>query len=948
MSDPSPPVAAVPVVIGVAAAGASPPVAAAVVAQPNQVGFGSFLRNAFRSPGSRKSAVAVAADRREKEKVVIAGGVGMNKETEADRVKRMQALRKEMEQIAARRLNDHQDEEEDENHYRAYNSDLGEDEQDFALIRRREKERNERNHGNGKKPVASGVQGDFWRCSQCTVANENILVQCLVCNAARPSPAQGGPKVVSFICEVCTYVNADGSAIQCEMCGTKRTVPPGGSGGSGAGNAADGESKEDHGANGGAFVMGEGAPPPLKRQLLIREHLAFLAGVEEAFGTIHIAPILLQGIERLVRKPFDALMTQYGPAASPLHHPPGAAASVITPDILATLLKALVYRSCLAAMRVQSTMDLILGCCILEEEELRLLTCNLCGENGGEVALHYSDTCGPGIRHTICLPCTHTYVARLVESKQCAKILCPFMMKANESESGGVPGGPNGGGGGGGLIRCDKEVDVKWVRRCLSVRDFQNYLDECFQIMIAGPGAAGSSAPGALGLQPSAGASSYLHCPNAACKSIMEVMRPHGLVVPILIKEVDEAGKVLSPAAWLHYSEFRVRCHSCHTNFCSDCKTIPYHTGRNCQEHQGYLVAKHCRFCAESMTPENSDASNQIRAYDNICTSDTCLERREFACTEMLACGHPCPGIKGESEHMSCLLEECAALDPSLKVCSADLCSICWVEELGLAPVVKLTSCGHIFHRHCVVDKMAKKWPGVRITFGFMDCSVCKIPMDHTCPSIRQVKAPIDHLFGQIKTKALARLTIEKMEQDPKLIEPTSRYYGQPLKYAIDCFAYYNCFKCKEFYFGGRRDCEQNAAAENRPEEEFVCYGCADLKSVQCKNAEHSEYLVWKCRFCCNLASWFCFGTTHYCEPCHKDNPMEKVRRARSGFKQCAGYQMCPTKSVHAPNGSEAECEHCLGCGACQEELTKLQAAKEKDKLVEEKSKEMAHASVQL
>lgn len=82
---------------------------------------------------------------------------------------------------------------------------------------------------------------------------------------------------------------------------------------------------------------------------------------------------------------------------------------------------------------------------------------------------------------------------------------------------------------------------------------------------------------------------------------------------------------------------------------------------------------------------------------------------------------------------------------------------------------------------------------------------------------------------------------------------------------------------------------------------------------------------------------------SHYCEPCHSDNPMEKVRRKREGFKQCAGsvtradtcesavlsppgahcclcsiscvclcfsYQMCPTKKEkHAPNGAEAECE---------------------------------------
>lgn len=96
----------------------------------------------------------------------------------------------------------------------------------------------------------------------------------------------------------------------------------------------------------------------------------------------------------------------------------------------------------------------------------------------------------------------------------------------------------------------------------------------------------------------------------------------------------------------------------------------------------------------------------------------------------------------------------------------------------------------------------------------------------------------------------------------------------------------------------------------------------------------------------CSLASLVVVSSSrvsHYCEPCHSDNPMEKVRRKREGFKQCPGsvrtergrngarerdgrrgahllvcsvcllcvsYQMCPTKKdKHAPNGAEAECE---------------------------------------
>ena len=437
---------------------------------------------------------------------------------------------------------------------------------------------------------SEGLQGEFWRCASCTVANENILSQCMVCNSARPSEADGGPAASSYTCGVCTFVSSD--PVACEMCATKR---PAGSAkntpqkGGKAGSGGDGESKESEEAR--HFVMGQDPPPPLKRQPLVREHLAFLAGIEEAFGTIHVSPSLIQGIERLVRKPFEALLAQYAPPSSHPLSPAAANALVITPEILNTLLKALSYRGCQRALAVHSKLDLILSCCVAEEDELRELTCNKCGQPGSEIALHYSEQCGTGVRHTFCLRCTHEYVTGLVETKNCAKVLCPFVSAAPASSTAQPQlshGGPvidapsmdslmlhdDSGSSSVQLVRCDKEVDVKWIRRCLSLREFQAYLDECFAIMIAGGAAGGGAAGAGAGGKPSEG-SSYMHCPNASCRSIMEVLRPHGLVVPVLIKEVDEQGKTLTPEAWLHFSEFRVRCHSCQTNFCSACRTMP-------------------------------------------------------------------------------------------------------------------------------------------------------------------------------------------------------------------------------------------------------------------------------------------------------------------------------------------------------------------------------------
>ena len=32
-----------------------------------------------------------------------------------------------------------------------------------------------------------------------------------------------------------------------------------------------------------------------------------------------------------------------------------------------------------------------------------------------------------------------------------------------------------------------------------------------------------------------------------------------------------------------------------------------------------------------------------------------------------------------------------------------------------------------------------------------------------------------------------------------------------------------------------------------------------------------SDFLEYKCRYCCSVAVFFCFGTTHFCNQCHDD-----------------------------------------------------------------------------
>ena len=125
--------------------------------------------------------------------------------------------------------------------------------------------------------------------------------------------------------------------------------------------------------------------------------------------------------------------------------------------------------------------------------------------------------------------------------------------------------------------------------------------------------------------------------------------------------------------------------------------------------------------------------------------------------------------------------------------------------------------------------------------------------------------------------------------------------------------AYYMCFKCKQPYFGGMKDCEQNQMQEQdfKPEE-LCCSKCSNVGGIAgitvCKDKKHgSNHIDFKCKFCCSIALWFCHGNTHYCDGCHR-------QAGRNKTAKCLGKGKCELQQEHPPNGTE----YALGCGLCR------------------------------
>ena len=59
-----------------------------------------------------------------------------------------------------------------------------------------------------------------------------------------------------------------------------------------------------------------------------------------------------------------------------------------------------------------------------------------------------------------------------------------------------------------------------------------------------------------------------------------------------------------------------------------------------------------------------------------------------------------------------------------------DYCNICWSESLIQSPILQL-KCSHFFHKTCIEKSIKTGWNGARITFGFLECPLCKKLIEH-------------------------------------------------------------------------------------------------------------------------------------------------------------------------------------------------------------------------
>uniref|UniRef100_A0A8D8RF51 RCR-type E3 ubiquitin transferase n=1 Tax=Cacopsylla melanoneura TaxID=428564 RepID=A0A8D8RF51_9HEMI len=315
-----------------------------------------------------------------------------------------------------------------------------------------------------------------------------------------------------------------------------------------------------------------------------------------------------------------------------------------------------------------------------------------------------------------------------------------------------------------------------------------------------------------------------------------------------------------------------------------------------------------CRFCGLTGT-------SGLLAIGNVCADSDCQEHYKNACTRVHPCSHPCHGIKDEDPCLPCLYH-CDQGGQSgdwgrgrpLKQDADDMCMICFTEALACAPAIQL-ECGHVFHYHCTRSVLIQKWAGPRISFSFQQCPICKYLIQHK--ALSDVLKPVRALLEDVKRKAVMRLEYEGLD----------KVGGDLAQYAMDKYAYYVCFKCNKAYYGGEARCDAELGASDYNPAELVCGACSDVSRAQMCPKHGQDFLEYKCRYCCSVAVFFCFGTTHFCNACHEDFqrvtniPAGQLPYCPAGPKavQLEGDE-CPLHVEHPATGEE----FALGCGICR------------------------------
>lgn len=239
-------------------------------------------------------------------------------------------------------------------------------------------------------------------------------------------------------------------------------------------------------------------------------------------------------------------------------------------------------------------------------------------------------------------------------------------------------------------------------------------------------------------------------------------------------------------------------------------------------------------------------------------------------------------------------------------------CNIC-LEEVRTC----VLECGHTLCQECIQSQLRFRWPGNRITFGYLRCGICRAPLAHESIT-QQLRSHTDFqekvaevaLTGARENGLLNDLYNKSYERGEILSPEYER------QYATDRMVVCQCSECQMSFCAGLAECAQLMDTQmlNQKPRCSSCIWKSTSRAQSRKCEKHGpQFAIYKCDFCCSLAVWQC-GCSHFCEPCHGGQPRKHFH--------CSGPEDCPLGIAHPPNGPSPVnfVFGCSGCAGCLDE----------------------------
>lgn len=227
-------------------------------------------------------------------------------------------------------------------------------------------------------------------------------------------------------------------------------------------------------------------------------------------------------------------------------------------------------------------------------------------------------------------------------------------------------------------------------------------------------------------------------------------------------------------------------------------------------------------------------------------------------CQKILQCGHQCCGGAAQTmvtqrkcagECFGCLVAGC----PGNITNDDTTCPICLEAISSEAPSLRL-ECSHVVHVECLQEMLCTvEWHGKMIQPAQIRCPAgCGAFIRH--PVLSRGFDPLIKLAeGALKAATAQALEDELDGATPALVEA---------KYSV-----YQCATCSQPFCGGLKEC--NVEGGGAEEKSAVCQSCQVKGGVTCR-IHGSEFMVGKCNYCCEPATFNCGGGKYlFCTPCH-------------------------------------------------------------------------------